>query len=121
MTTPELKIPPTSDVPPQEPIVEPEPTRVEQQEQPAEQGQVQTPPPVQPPAPQPQTDPVQPADDQTITITIPASPEQLEDWSKGDPENSLTWFAFFWIRMIKKAFAHGWKVVTGTINQPTVA
>ena len=49
----------------------------------------------------------------TITITIPASPQQLEDWSKGSPEDSITWFAFYWIRMIKKAFFYGWRVITG--------
>lgn len=30
----------------------------------------------------------------TVTITIPASPQQLEDWSKGSPEDSITWLAF---------------------------
>lgn len=47
-----------------------------------------------------------------ITITVPATPQQLEDWSKGPPENSLTWAAFYWIRMIKKAILHGWRVIS---------
>jgi hypothetical protein len=60
-------------------------------------------------------------DDNTITITVPATPQQLEDWSKGSPDNALTWFAFFWIRMIKKALFHGWRVVTTAMNQPAIS
>lgn len=48
---------------------------------------------------------------QTVTIQIPASQQQLEDWSKGDPENALTWFAVFWIRLIKKALHFGWRMI----------
>src|SRR3990167_5145848 len=48
---------------------------------------------------------------QTITITIPASPTQLTDWSKGSPSDSLTWLAPFWLRIIKKAFHFGWRVL----------
>ena len=59
----------------------------------------------------------QPVSDDTtqnpvITITVPATSQQLEDWVKGTPENSLTWVAFYWIRMIKKAILHGWGVIT---------
>lgn len=50
---------------------------------------------------------------QTITITLPATPQQLSDWSKGSPSLSLTWFASFWLRIIKKALYFGWGVVTG--------
>ena len=50
---------------------------------------------------------------QTMTITVPATTQQLGDWSKGSPDDSLTWLAFFWIRMIKKALLHGYRVVTG--------
>ena len=49
---------------------------------------------------------------QVVTVTVPATPEQLADWSKGETEDSLTWAAFFWIRMIKKAISHGWRVLT---------
>ena len=52
----------------------------------------------------------------TVTITIPATTEQLDDWSKGPPENALTWLAFYWIRMIKKALLHGWGVVSSVAN-----
>ncbi len=31
----------------------------------------------------------------TVTITIPATAQQLEDWAKGSPDDSLTWIAFF--------------------------
>jgi len=49
---------------------------------------------------------------QTVTITIPASPAQLDDWSKGSPSSSLTWLATFWLRMVKKGLHFGWKVLT---------
>lgn len=49
---------------------------------------------------------------QVVTITIPANQQQLADWSKGAPEDSLTWFAMFWLRMIRKAIHYGWKVIT---------
>ena len=49
---------------------------------------------------------------QVVTITIPASAQQLDDWSKGSPSESLTWFAFFWLRLIKKAIHFGWRIVT---------
>lgn len=50
---------------------------------------------------------------QAQTISIPADPEKLSQWSAGSPNASLTWFASFWIRMIKKALHFGWKVVKG--------
>lgn len=49
---------------------------------------------------------------QVVTIQIPAAQAQLEDWSHGSPSNSLTWFATFWLRMIKKALRFGWRVIT---------
>lgn len=48
---------------------------------------------------------------QAITISIPATQKQLEDWTKGSPVESLTWYAFFWLRLIKKALYYGWKVL----------
>ncbi len=59
-----------------------------------------------------QAAPIQIPTPKVITITIPASGEQLEDWSKGSPDESLTWFAFFWLRMIKKAIHFGWRIIT---------
>jgi hypothetical protein len=49
---------------------------------------------------------------QVVTITIPTTQQQLSDWSQGSPSDSLTWFAMFWLRMIKKAVHFGWKVIT---------
>jgi len=49
---------------------------------------------------------------QVVTITVPATTQQLDDWSKGTTDDSITWLAFYWIRMIKKAFFHGYRVVT---------
>ena len=54
---------------------------------------------------------------QTVTITIPASPAQLTDWSKGSPSDSLTWLATFWLRIMKKAFHFGWRVMQGGAPQ----
>lgn len=45
------------------------------------------------------------------TLQTPADTTTLTGWSKGSITNSLTWFALFWLRMIKKAIHFGWKVV----------
>ncbi len=45
-----------------------------------------------------------------IKITIPRRPVELEQLSKGSISNSITWFAAFWIRMIKKAFYYGYNI-----------
>lgn len=50
---------------------------------------------------------------QSVTISIPASSTQLLNWAKGSPKESLTWFANFWLRLIKKALHFGWRVVMG--------
>lgn len=47
----------------------------------------------------------------SVTIQIPASQQKLDDWAKGDPDNALTWFAVFWVRLIKKAMHFGWRMV----------
>lgn len=52
---------------------------------------------------------------QAVTITIPATAQQLDDWSHGAADESLTWLAAFWLRIIKKALHFGWKVVTGQV------
>ena len=48
---------------------------------------------------------------QTITIQIPNTQSQLDDWSKGDPTDSATWYAIFWLRLIKKAIHFGWRTI----------
>lgn len=48
---------------------------------------------------------------QTVTIRVPATQKQLEDWAKGDIENAITWFAVFWIRLIKKGLHFGWRMI----------
>lgn len=47
-----------------------------------------------------------------VVIQIPAAQEKLEDWSHGDPDKSLTWYATFWVRLIKKALHFGWRIIT---------
>ena len=48
---------------------------------------------------------------QTVTITLPANPTQLADWSHGSPNSPLTWLASFWLRVVKKALHFGWRVI----------
>lgn len=48
---------------------------------------------------------------QTVTIQLPATEKQLDDWSHGQPSNALTWFAVFWKRLVKKAIHFGWKII----------
>src|SRR3989339_1303993 len=45
-----------------------------------------------------------------IKITIPKSPVELEQLSKGSISDSITWFAAFWIRIIKKAIYYGYNI-----------
>lgn len=54
---------------------------------------------------------------QKITIQVPATQKQLEDWSKGDSEDAVTWFAVFWIRLIKKGLHFGWRMIKKVTGQ----
>lgn len=54
---------------------------------------------------------IQTPQDPAVTIQVPASQQQLDDWTKGNPDNAITWFAVFWIRLIKKALHFGWRMV----------
>jgi len=45
-----------------------------------------------------------------VSIQIPQNEELLKTSSKGKISNSLTWFARFWLRMVKKALFLGKKV-----------
>lgn len=47
---------------------------------------------------------------QAVSIQLPATQKQLDDWSHGEPSNALTWFALFWQRLIKKALHFGWRI-----------
>ena len=48
---------------------------------------------------------------QVITIQPPADQTTLQNQSKGQITDSKTWFAAFWIRIIKKAIHFGWKIL----------
>lgn len=48
-----------------------------------------------------------------VKITIPKPRTELETLSKGSISDSITWFAAFWIRMIKKAIHFGWELLGG--------
>ena len=113
MTTPESKPTETPQEAPQQQPVETQKEVEKPQEIVQEQATTVTPGQIAAQAADDATQAQQtPADDQTITITIPATTQQLEDWSKGSPDDSITWLAFFWIRLIKKALFHGWRVIT---------
>jgi len=45
-----------------------------------------------------------------IIIELPASVESLKNTSKGPSDNSLTWFAKFWLRIFKKGIHFNWKI-----------
>jgi hypothetical protein len=47
------------------------------------------------------------------TITLPKHTIELENLAKGSISDSITWFAAFWLRMIKKAMHFGWQILTG--------
>lgn len=53
---------------------------------------------------------------QKISITLPTTQGQLLAWAKGPISDSLTWFAAFWLRMIKKAIYFGWNLISGGGN-----
>lgn len=55
-----------------------------------------------------QTPPVQ-----VITVQPPADDVTLIGWSKGPITSSQSWLGKFWIRIIKKALALGWKIIKG--------
>jgi hypothetical protein len=48
-----------------------------------------------------------------VKIAIPKPQVELENLSKGPVSDSITWFAAFWIRMIKKAIRFGWELLGG--------
>jgi hypothetical protein len=50
---------------------------------------------------------------QKVSIQIPSDQRQLTTLSKGSISDSITWFAAFWIRMIKKATHFGWRIIFG--------
>jgi hypothetical protein len=46
----------------------------------------------------------------SVTVTIPQTPTVLAALAKGSVSDSVTWFAAFWLRMIKKAVHFGWQL-----------
>jgi hypothetical protein len=49
---------------------------------------------------------------QTIAITLPVQEEKLKEVAKGSIDDSSTWFAAFWLRLIKKAVHFGWQIIS---------
>lgn len=50
----------------------------------------------------------------TVTITLPEEESRLTALAKGSISDSITWFAHFWLRMIKKAIHFGWNLMTSS-------
>lgn len=48
-----------------------------------------------------------------IVIQIPTDTAKLDDLSKGEPTNAITWLAMFFLRVLKKAKHFGWKIIQG--------
>lgn len=46
-----------------------------------------------------------------VTITLPKDESHLLILAKGSVSDSITWFAAFWLRMIKKAIHFGWQLI----------
>ena len=46
-----------------------------------------------------------------VTIEIPNDQETLTSLAKGKVSDSITWFAAFWLRVIKKALYFGWRLI----------
>jgi len=46
-----------------------------------------------------------------VTVQLPSDQTTLITQAKGSTTSSATWFATFWLRMIKKALHFGWKVI----------
>lgn len=51
-----------------------------------------------------------PASEQ-VTIQLPSEEAQLTAFSKGTPDEAITWFGAIWLRMLKKALLLGWRVL----------
>lgn len=51
---------------------------------------------------------------QTVLVTLPKSQLELVELAKGSISDSITWFAAFWLRMIKKAIHFGWQILGGS-------
>jgi hypothetical protein len=111
MSTPEIK------QPEQQPVVEHQ-TDFDPTPQMVEQGIVSTPSQAQQTtvqisdAQQVQITPV-PAPSNVQSITLPADPTVLTQQSKGSTDDSSTWFAVYWLRIMKKAVKKGFQVLVG--------
>jgi hypothetical protein len=119
-STPEIEKP---QIQPQEGVVKEIPEMPETSSRMQEQGIVSTPTQVTAQVSDDAGNPlIQSPATQVVTITIPTTQQQLADWSKGSPSDSLTWFAGFWLRMVKKAIRYGWRVISkgGQVNAGTV-
>lgn len=48
-----------------------------------------------------------------VTITIPTEIEKIETLSKGSTDDSVTWWATYYLRKVKQALKNGWRIITG--------
>ncbi len=59
---------------------------------------------------------IQPVQTSAVTVKVPATYTQLVEWAKGPINSALTWFAWFWLRVVKKSLHFGWKLVQGKVG-----
>ena len=45
-----------------------------------------------------------------VTVQLPSDQPTLTTQAKGSTTSSATWFASFWLRMVKRALHFGWKI-----------
>lgn len=53
---------------------------------------------------------IQTSTGQAVSVTLPKSRLELAELAKGSVSDSITWFAAFWLRMIKKAIYYGYRI-----------
>ncbi len=62
---------------------------------------------------------IQTPQNQSVTVQIPFDQTTLENSAKGSTEDSGTWFAAWFLRLVKKALHFGWNVIVGKGNNGT--
>ena len=54
---------------------------------------------------------------ESVPIEIPGTKESLTAFSKGTPDEAISWFGAIWLRMFKKALYFGRRVIFGGERQ----
>lgn len=59
---------------------------------------------------------IQTQQNKVVTINLPQNQTVLETEAKGSTEESKTWWAASFIRMVKRALHFGWQIIVGGTN-----